>query len=127
MDGMPGAQLASRDAVDKRRQLRRLPRPNLQATVERRSQPGQHFGAGAAFPPHGSLAALGEPGIVVVNGGEQIQYARAGESNRRQNRNDTTVTWMREVERRTKKSLRVFGPWLVRLVNGNDVADLQQA
>jgi hypothetical protein len=72
---MAGTQIAARDAGDQSRQLRGSTRTSLQATVERRSQPGQHFRAGAAFAPHRSLAALGEPVIVVVNGAEQLRYS----------------------------------------------------
>jgi hypothetical protein len=100
---------------------------NFQATFERRAHPGQYFGAGAMFPPHGSLAAFGEPGVVVVDRGEQLRYAGPGDGNRRQNWNDATMTRLPQVNRRTEESLRVFGPRLVRLIDGNDVANLQQA
>ncbi len=95
---MAGTQIAARHAADKIRELGGSTRTSLKSSVERRSQPGQHFGAGAPFPPHGSLAALSEPRSVVVNGGEQLRHAGASDANRRQNRNGTTVTRMREVE-----------------------------
>jgi hypothetical protein len=124
---MAGTQIAARHAADKIRELRGSSRTSLKSPVERRSQPSQHFGAGAPFPPHGSLAALSEPRSVIVNGSEQLQHARASDANRRQNRNGTTVTRVREVERRAEETLRIFRPWLVRLVDGNDVGDLEQA
>jgi len=95
---MAGTKVAARNAGDKRRQLGRPTRSGLQATVEYRSQPGQHLSAGTALPPHASLTAFGKPDIVVLNRGQKFRYAGFSSGNRRQDRYGSTITWVREAE-----------------------------
>jgi hypothetical protein len=64
---------------------------------------------------------------VVVNCGKQLWYSGASDANRRQNRNQATVNWVSKVQRRTQETQSIFGSGLVRLVDGDDVTDLEQS
>jgi hypothetical protein len=96
-------------------------------TIQRRSQSGQHLGASGAFPAPGSLVALGEPCIVIVYRGKQLWYAGASDAIRRQDWNQAAIDWVRQVQRRTEETQRFFCPGLIRLVDGNNIPDLEQA
>jgi hypothetical protein len=124
---MPWTQIAAGDASDKSRQFGGPTRTGLQATIQRRSQAGQHLGASGPFPARGSLVALREPCIVVVYCGKQLWDPGASDANRRQNWNQTAIDWVRQVQRRTEETQRFFCSGLIRLVDGNDIPDLEQA
>jgi hypothetical protein len=64
---------------------------------------------------------------MVVNRGKQLWYAGAGDANRRQNWDQAIVNGVGEVQRRTKETQSFFGSGLIRLVDGKDVTDLEQA